>query len=236
MIKLDLVVTAGGTATLVFELADKNGERLSNIASADVAVSLRQDSTPRTSHEVPQLVGVLDPATAVVTLPLGATETAALAPDIATTPTPVTVTCIGDVWVGGVDYYGPFTFTVRLPETYLGQATPVPVVSAPRYTYFLADDVTVPTEAQVLADGGATATRHPEPLDMPASIGDDAYFWLILPGPVTYWSVGAVDGVDQSGGLSLIQQADIDGVDHHWYRSIQLLHRLEDHLNYADYG
>ena len=124
MITIPAAITAGGTTELVFELADKHGKRLADIADDVVAVSLRQDATPRTRHEVPQLLATLDPHEATVTLRLGPAETMALAPPITATPKPVSTPCVGDVLIGGTDYYGPFRFTVRLPETYLGQAGP----------------------------------------------------------------------------------------------------------------
>ena len=124
MIVLPLVVTAGGQATLEFELTDGKGNRLSNITRGTVACSLRKKSTARNNHEVTQLVGVLDAENAVVTLDLNEAQTASLAPSITDTKQALVQPCVGDIVIRGVDYYGPFGFDVRMPETYTGQPSP----------------------------------------------------------------------------------------------------------------
>ena len=117
MSKLPLVVTAGGTATLTFGLADEDGDRIFNVIDDLVTGSIRRETTSRLSHEVPQHAATLDADLGVVTLDLTEAETALLAPYPTMSPQPRPMTCVGDVLIGGVDYYGPFSFTVRLPET-----------------------------------------------------------------------------------------------------------------------
>ena len=128
MIILPEVITAGGSTDFVFELTDAKQDRLSNIAPGVATVSLRKSMTARTLHELTQLPAHLDTVTAIVTLSLTEDQTMHLAPPITTTAAQVVTKIIGDVrLVQGADtnYFGPFQFGVRLPETYAGQAVPI---------------------------------------------------------------------------------------------------------------
>ena len=127
MIGLTEVITSSGTTTLVFELSDKDG-RESNVAPGTATISLRKQGTPRTSHELPQLPALFDPVSATVTLDLSSDQTAALTPPFKTTVETQDTVCVGDIRIvqgAEVNYYGPFLFTIRLPETFKGQAVPV---------------------------------------------------------------------------------------------------------------
>ena len=122
------VVTGSGTATFVFELEDGKGERLTNVAPGTTTVSLRKQATPRTSHELTHLPALLDDVAGVVTLDLTVAQTTALVSPILTTPEPQQFEVIGDVRIvqgAEVNYFGPFMFLIRLPETFTGQAVPV---------------------------------------------------------------------------------------------------------------
>ncbi len=127
MIRLPEVITAGGTASLVFELTDAKHQRLTNV-NGIATVSLRRAGTSRTRHELTHLPAALDSISATVTLVLSTDQTTALSPPISAIGKQRRNDVIGDVRIvhgQDVDYYGPFAFTVRLPETYEGQAIPV---------------------------------------------------------------------------------------------------------------
>ena len=83
---LPLVVTAGGTATLVFGLADEDGDRIFNVIDDLVVISIRRKTTSRLSHEVPLHTATLDAELGVVTLDLTEAETMLLAPPITLAP------------------------------------------------------------------------------------------------------------------------------------------------------
>ena len=140
MIDLPLVVTAGGVATLEFQLTDKDGEALASVPNATAVCSIRRATTARNRHELPQLVATLNAGQATVTLELSADDTAALAPSIQETDSRLQteVDCVGDVVLGGTEYYRPFRFTVRLPETYTGQIGPA---TGPFVSRLSVDDV-----------------------------------------------------------------------------------------------
>ena len=128
MIRLPLVITAGGTATLVYELTDDKGQRVSSVVDGPVTVSLRRSSTARTRHELAHLPAVLDPVAATVSLRLTVDQVEALAPRIEAAGKQQRIDIIGDVrheHGTEIDYYGPFTFESRLPETYDGQTPTV---------------------------------------------------------------------------------------------------------------
>ena len=120
MIRLPEVVTVGGTATLVFELTNRKGKRLANVDGI-VTVSLRKTSTRRSQHELTHLPATIDPASATVSLRLTVEQTMSL------NPKPQQhIGVVGDVRIVNgveVEYYGPFTFQIRMPETYEGQPT-----------------------------------------------------------------------------------------------------------------
>ena len=121
MIEVPRVITAGGTASLLFELTDSNNERLGNIRNGTATVSLRRESTPRTRHELTHLPTTFDPVAATVQLDLSTDHTKALSPPIEATGKQALITAVGDVQlVHGpeVTHYGPFRFRLRLPETY----------------------------------------------------------------------------------------------------------------------
>ena len=131
-ILLPQVITAGGTARFVFDLADAKQERLSNVAAGTATVSLRKTTTPRTEHELTHLPAVLDPVAATVTLRLTVAQVEALAPSIAETDRRQQMDVVSDVRIvqgAEINYFGPFTFAVRLPETYEGQPIPTPTVT-----------------------------------------------------------------------------------------------------------
>ena len=128
MIILPEVVTAGGTSEFVFELTDSKRNRLANISPGVATVSLRRGMTARINHELTHLPAHLDAVDAVVTLQLSKDQTRHLAPPIDTTPAQVETKIIGDVRIvdsTDTNYFGPFMFGIRLPETYDGQAVPV---------------------------------------------------------------------------------------------------------------
>ena len=131
MINVVEVTTAGSTATFVFELFDEKNNRLSNIPDGIVTVSLRRSTTSRIAHELKSLPAILDTVNATVTLYLSSVQTEELTLPVDTTPKPQTVDIIGDVRIVQgfeVNYFGPFMFEVRLPETY-GKSTYVPVLN-----------------------------------------------------------------------------------------------------------
>ena len=128
MILLTEVKTASGTAEFIFELLDEKGERLSNVPSGVATVSLRKSDTERISHELTHLPALFDPIEGVVSLKLSASQTEALTPSITTTPVQTITEVIGDVRIEQgteINYFGPFMFRLRLPETYTGQSLPV---------------------------------------------------------------------------------------------------------------
>ena len=130
MIKLPQVLTAGGTATLVFELHDKRGQRLSDIPSGVARVSIRKLSTSRLVHELPLMNASMDHALATVTLDLSGRDTQAIGPSETLTQEG-DILAIADVRIisaDAIDYYGPYEFRVRTPETYTAPGTG-PVVS-----------------------------------------------------------------------------------------------------------
>ena len=149
MIKLPQVLTAGGTATLVFELIDEKTRKATDIelAGTTVVASIRKNSTPRTEHELPRRDVSVDVDTKVATLRLNGAETAALAGD-PDNNVPLTVFSTMDVLVQSpsTDYYfGPYQFGVRLPETSttlpgpIPDPTPVPLPESANRTYWLLD-------------------------------------------------------------------------------------------------
>ena len=82
MIRLPEVITAGGTASLVFELTDAKNQRLTGTVNGTATVSLRRASTSRTRHELTHLPAALDAVNAAVTLVLSVDQTTALSPPI----------------------------------------------------------------------------------------------------------------------------------------------------------
>lgn len=121
MIEVSSAITAGGTATLVFELTDSHNQRLANMVNGTATMSLRKESTRRTRHELTHLPTSFDPVAATVQLDLSSAQTEALAPPIASTGKQSHGTIVGDVrLVHGreISYFGPFRFSVRLPETF----------------------------------------------------------------------------------------------------------------------
>ena len=121
MIEVPRVITAGGTASLLFALTDSNNQRLANIVNGTATVSLRKESTLRTRHELTHLPTTFDPVAATVQLKLSSAQTEALSPPIGSTGKQGLVNAVGDVrLVHGteIDYFGPFRFRFRLPETY----------------------------------------------------------------------------------------------------------------------
>ena len=131
MINVVEVTTSGSTATFTFELFDKKNKRLSNIPDGIATVSLRRSTTSRIAHELISLPAILDTVNATVTLYLSSVQTEKLTLPIDTTPKSQIVEIIGDVrLVQGleVNYFGPFMFSIRLPETY-GQSASVSVLS-----------------------------------------------------------------------------------------------------------
>ena len=130
MIKLPQVLTAGGTASLVFELRDKRGQRLSDIPSGVARVSIRKLITSRLEHELPLMNASMDRALATVTLDLSARDTLLIGPSETLTQEG-DILAIADVRIisaDAIDYYGPYEFRVRTPETYTAPGTG-PVVS-----------------------------------------------------------------------------------------------------------
>ena len=124
MIILPQVVTVGGTATFVFDLADAKQERLESVANGTATVSLRKTTTARTKHELTHLPAILDPVAATVTLKLTVAQVESLAPSITKTTSRQQMDVVGDVRIvqgAKINYFGPFLFSVRLPETYEGQ-------------------------------------------------------------------------------------------------------------------
>ena len=84
-----------------------------------VTVSLRKASTRCTRHELTHLPAALDAVNATVTLDLSVEQTMALAPPIDATGQQQRIDILGDVRLvhgTGVSYFGPFAFSVRLPE------------------------------------------------------------------------------------------------------------------------
>ena len=121
MIEVPRVITAGGSATLMFELTDSDNQRLANIRNGTATVSLRKEATPRTRHELTHLPTTFDPVAATVQLDLTTAHTKALSPPIEATGKQALVTAVGDVQLvygTKVEHYGPFRFRLRLPETY----------------------------------------------------------------------------------------------------------------------
>lgn len=120
MIRIPEVVTSGGTATFVLALTDANNERLSHIRNGTATVSLRKTSTRRTRHELTHLPTTFDPVAATVTLELSSAQTTALSPPVKSTGKQASVEVVGDVRLvqsNKINYYGPFSFRLRLPET-----------------------------------------------------------------------------------------------------------------------
>lgn len=119
---LSSAITAGGPATLIFELTDSHNQRLANMVNGTATMSLRKESTRRTRHELPYLPTTFDPVAGTVSLDLSSAHTEALAPTaIASTVKQNHGTVVGDIRLEHgreVSYFGPFRFTVRLPETY----------------------------------------------------------------------------------------------------------------------
>ena len=97
MIEVPRVITAGGTATLMFELTDSDNQRLPNIRNGTATVSLRKEATPRTRHELTHLPTTFDPVAATVELNLSSDHTKALSPPIEATGKQALVTAVGDV-------------------------------------------------------------------------------------------------------------------------------------------
>ena len=121
MIEVSSAVTAGGTATLFFELTDSHNQRLANMVPGAATMSLRKEATARTRHELTHLPTTFDPVAATVQLDLSSADTEALAPPIASTGKQSHGTVVGDVRLihgNKISYYGPFRFSVRLPETF----------------------------------------------------------------------------------------------------------------------
>ena len=132
MIVIPQVLTAGGTATFIFELVDAKQKRLENVVAGTATVSLRKATTPRTEHELTHIPAELEPVTAVVTLDLSVAQVKRLAPSITRSLSQERTDVVGDlrtVQGSAVNFFGPFTFSVRLPETYEGQDVP-PVSTA----------------------------------------------------------------------------------------------------------
>ena len=128
MIILPLVITGSGTAEFVFELTDGKGQRLTNVVPGTATVSLRKESTSRTMHQLTHLPAHLDDITGIVTLELSVAQTTLLVPPIGTTDLPETTEVVGDIRIvqgQEINYFGPFTFMIRLPETFSGQGVPV---------------------------------------------------------------------------------------------------------------
>ena len=128
MIEIPLVVTAGGTAELVFKLADKDGNRLTDLPSGIATASFRKRGTKIDEHEIERHSTVFDPIAGTVTVELSPTETLLLGPE-STAQYPDSMTAVGDVRLetgSQIEYFGPFTFTVRNPETAAGQPIPTP--------------------------------------------------------------------------------------------------------------
>ena len=58
------VITAGGTASLLFELTGSDNERLANMVNGTATMSLRKESTRRTRHELTHLPTTFEPTAA----------------------------------------------------------------------------------------------------------------------------------------------------------------------------
>ena len=115
------MITAGGTASLLFALTDSGNQRLANMVDGTATVSLRRESTRRTRHELTHLPTTFDPVAATVQLDLSSAMTIALAPPVGATGKQRRNNVIGDVRLSQsnkIKYYGPLRFRVRLPETY----------------------------------------------------------------------------------------------------------------------
>ena len=67
---LSSAITAGGPATLIFELTDSHNQRLANMVNGTATMSLRKESTRRTRHELPHLPTTFDPVAGTVSLDL----------------------------------------------------------------------------------------------------------------------------------------------------------------------
>ena len=120
MIRLNEVLTAGGTATLKFELYDLDGNRATGVPSGATRVSIRKRSTARQDHELPLLNASLDASAGTVTLDLSTRDTETIGP-AESGAYPAAITCVADVRIISPDattYYGPYEFDVRLAETY----------------------------------------------------------------------------------------------------------------------
>ena len=125
MIPIPEVITAGGTATIEFELYDLYGNRAKDVPSGVARVSIRKLSTSRLTHELPLLNASMNASLATVTIDLSARDTELIGPDETETAA-ANILCVADVRIISADaisYYGPYEFRVRLAETYTAPGT-----------------------------------------------------------------------------------------------------------------
>lgn len=120
MVEIPNVVTAGGTASLMFELTDSENQ-LAKLGGGIATISLRREATSRTRHELTHLPTTVDPVASTVQLELSSAMTTALSPPIGATGKQRQHNVVGDVRFtqsNKIRYFGPLRFRVRLPETY----------------------------------------------------------------------------------------------------------------------
>ena len=186
MIFLPLVITGSGTAEFVFELTEK-GQRLTNVVPGTATVSLRKESTSRTMHQLTHLPAHLDDIAGIVTLDLSVDQTTLLVPPIATTDQPVITEVVGDIRIvqgTDVNYFGPFTFMIRLPETFTGQGLPILFLTV---VGGLSDDNTPEGTELTIAQIGST-------IPLPTYIDKHQLIWRLATEPDLTSVIFASDG------------------------------------------
>ena len=201
MIPIPEVLTAGSTETLQFELYDAKGDRAKEVPPGVSRISIRRSSTPRTKHELSLLNASLDHLEGIVTIELSGSDTQSIGPDLEG-EWPATQKAVADIRIisaDAIDYYGPYEFTLRLPETY------TPLGEGPRVTKLDITDIAEETATATLTIDGADGS--PVYLRWQA-VGDVDWGTALSMTSVTSTVVFTMTGLD--GGTTYRVRASFD--------------------------